>query len=432
MRKWLWLAVILVLIGCTNESESTNETDPLDDLLGVWHGQIEVPNMPLNIQLTFEHDEQDQIVGFIDIPAQGISRYPLSSLEHDEGQVRFQMDVPGQFIEFVSDLPSDGKLTGDFKQQGHTFDFALEEGELMTQSEANEEVDWLSVETEVGTLKGELEQPSEATNETVALIIPGSGPTDRNGNGSGVESDSLKLLAESLASQGVASLRYGKRGAGENQDVSIPEEEMTIERMAEDAVQWIERLNEDYKQVVVIGHSQGALIGQLAALQTDVDGFISIAGAGRPIDDVLQDQLEQQLPQDSMQQASDVLEQLREGNMVEEEAINSELYSIFRPTIQPFLMSWMAYDPADSISELEVPPLIIQGTHDRQVTEEDAERLAEAHDESQLVIVYKMDHVLKVSDGQDDLSNYKNPNEPLSDRMLEALKGYISNETVEK
>ncbi|MDQ0159351.1 alpha/beta hydrolase [Alkalibacillus salilacus] len=429
MRKWIWLALIIVLIGCTSEEEQVTEERTLDELLGQWHGAIEVPNMPLEIQLTFEEDdENEEIVGFIDIPAQGIDQYPLSELELEEEQVRFKMDIPGQFVEFVSDLPHDDTLTGEFSQQGHTFDFELERGELETEPEqASDDINWLTISSDIGDLKGELLQPNSEQTDRVALLIPGSGPVNRDGNSAGTESDTLKLLAESLAEQGTASLRYSKRGVGENQEATIPEEEMTLERMSEDAVAWVERLNEDYEQVIIIGHSQGALVGQLAALQTQVDGFVSLAGAGRTIDDVLNDQLSSQLPQEFEEEAQSILNQLREGELVEEEEISSELYSIFRPTIQPFLMSWMSYDPAELMTQMNIPSLIIQGTHDRQVFEEDAEQLAEANNQAELVMVEGMDHVLKQSDSVEDTLNYQDPEQPLADELLTAIEQYIQN-----
>ncbi|MDQ0352076.1 pimeloyl-ACP methyl ester carboxylesterase [Alkalibacillus filiformis] len=422
--KIFLLAVLLFVVGCSNGEEPEVEENVLEDLLGDWHGTIEVPEVPLNIQVSFEEEEDEEIIGFISIPVQGIDRYPLSDLEVEEEVVSFEMDIPGQFIEFEGELTENETFEGDFNQQGHTFDFKLERG-LLAEEDDQEGINWLTVDTEFGPLQGELLEPEGEDTNTVALIIPGSGPTDRNGNAPGMENDSLKMVAETLAEQNVASLRYSKRGAGENSEVTIPEEELAIEDLVEDAVKWLQKLDgkEQYDEVIVVGHSQGVLIGSLAALQLDVDGLISLAGAGRPMDEVLHDQLEGQLTGDLLEEAEMIIESLVDGEYVEE--VSSELYSLFRPTVQPFLATWFTYNPTDIATSINVPTLIVQGTHDTQVFVEDAENLAESYPNNDLVIVDGMNHVLKDSASPDDMSSYADPSIPLSEELVEEINQFI-------
>ncbi|GEN46017.1 alpha/beta hydrolase [Alkalibacillus haloalkaliphilus] len=422
--KIFLLAVLLFVVGCSNGQEAEVEENVLEDLLGDWHGAIEVPDVPLNIQVSFEEDEDEEVIGFISIPAQGIDRYPLSDLEVEEEVVSFEMDIPGQFIEFEGELTENETFEGDFNQQGHTFDFKLERG-LLAEEDDQEEINWLTVDTEFGPLQGELLEPEGEEAQTVALIIPGSGPTDRNGNSPGMENDSLKMVAETLGEQNVASLRYSKRGAGENSEVTIPEEELAIEDLVEDAVKWLQKLDEkeQYDQLIIVGHSQGALIGSLAALQVDVDGLVSLAGAGRPMSEVLLDQLEGQLTGDLLEEAEMIIESLQEGEYVEE--VSSELYSLFRPTVQPFIATWFTYNPTEIASSITVPTLIAQGTHDTQVFVEDAENLAEAYPNNDLVIVDGMNHVLKDSPSPNDMSSYADPSIPLSEDLVEEINQFI-------
>ncbi|GAA0451620.1 alpha/beta hydrolase [Alkalibacillus silvisoli] len=423
--KLLLITLLLFVVGCTVEEETEDVRDTMSELIGDWNGTIEVPEIPLDIEVSFEEDEEEEVVGFISIPVQGIDRYPLSELEADEGFVSFEMEIPGQFIEFEGELLEEAAIEGDFTQQGHTFDFKLERGELVAKEE-QEEIDWMTVETEFGPLQGEFLQPSDEAASTIALIIPGSGPTDRNGNSPGMENDSLKMIAETLADEGIASLRYSKRGAGENSEVTIPEEELAIEDLVEDAVKWLQKIKneEQFDEVIIVGHSQGALIGSLAALQVNIDGFVSLAGAGRSMDEVLHDQLSLQLPEDLMEEAEMIIEKLSEGEIVEE--VSTDLYSLFRPTVQPFLSTWLTYEPTEIMASVEVPALIVQGTHDTQIFEEDAENLAEAHGDAELVIVEGMNHVLKDSSNPDDLSSYNDPSLPLSEELVEAIQNYVN------
>src|SRR5699024_5858133 len=131
------------------------------------------------------------------------------------------------------------------------------------------------------------------------IIIPGSGPTDRNGNSKALpgKNDSLKMVAEQLAGNGIASIRYDKRGAGKNQSAAIPEEDLDFNRFVEDAEAWVDVLGDDerFSEIGIIGHSQGSLVGMLAAQETDVAAFISLEGPGFPINEGMYEQFKEQL-----------------------------------------------------------------------------------------------------------------------------------------
>src|SRR3954470_15109526 len=65
----------------------------------------------------------------------------------------------------------------------------------------------------IGALDAVLTTPAGVERPPVALLIAGSGSTDRDGNGAQLKAATLKKLAEQLAARGIASLRYDKRGA---------------------------------------------------------------------------------------------------------------------------------------------------------------------------------------------------------------------------
>src|SRR5699024_1326941 len=182
-----------------------------------------------------------------------------------------------------------------------------------------------------------------------------------------------------LAENGIASVRYDKRGAGKNKDAITAEEDMRFDQFIDDALHWVDLLSADdqFTGIGIIGHSQGSLVGMVAAQDDKVDTFVSVAGAGSPIDEVMLQQLKEH----------------KKGRQIEN--VSQALQSEFRPSVQPFLSSWMEYDPADEIQKLDIPTLIINGTRDLQVTKEEADKLHAAKSDAELLIVDKMNHVLK-------------------------------------
>ena len=284
----------------------------------------------------------------------------------------------------------------------------------------------VSVKNVNGELHGTLLLPKEKKNIPVALIIAGSGPTDRNGNSGMMQNNSLKLLATHLAENGIASLRYDKQGVGKSVNASKPEEELRFSDFVDDASHWIDFLakNKRFSSIIVIGHSEGALIGKLASQHEAVDKFVSIAGAGRTIDEIILDQLEDQSVE-LKNQATPVIEQLKQGELVENPP--SELVALFRLSVQPYLISWMELSPVEALKSLAIPSLIIQGTTDIQVKVEEAEKLHQAVSQSELVIIEGMNHVFKDApiDRDANIAAYMDPKLPLSEGFGEAIVGFI-------
>lgn len=280
-----------------------------------------------------------------------------------------------------------------------------------------------------GRLHGTLQLPEGPAPYPVALIIAGSGPTDRDGNSAVIpgKNNSLRLLAEELASHGVASLRYDKRGVGASAAAGGNEEELTFDDFVDDAVGWLEQLEGDdrFSQLVIIGHSEGSLIGMLAAERVHADAFVSLAGPGQNAADILSAQLAAQLPPPLLDESRTIVQELREGREVPE--VNPALLALFRPSVQPYLISWFRYDPAQVLKRLTMPVLLIQGTTDAQVTVAQAERLAAAKPDAEVVILEEMNHVLKrVPAGQPDLTqSYGDPSLPLASGLVETISSFF-------
>lgn len=256
---------------------------------------------------------------------------------------------------------------------------------------------------------GSLLLPPTSEKPPLVIFIAGSGPTDRDGNQSFLKNDSHKKLARGLAKEGIASFRFDKRIL-QVQKLNLREDEFRFEDFVTDAVTVLDHFekSDHFDKIIILGHSQGSLVGMLAGKEK-ANAFISIAGAGRPIDSIIVDQIAQQMPgfRESSRQAFD---EMRESGSTS--SYNPFLESIFRPSVQPFMLSWMLYDPAKEIAELDMPALIINGTNDFQVTESEAELLKKGNPEAELVLLEGMNHVLIKIEGDDTLTNSKSYNEP--------------------
>ena len=287
----------------------------------------------------------------------------------------------------------------------------------------------LALATPTGDIHGSLDLPAAAGPVPVALLIAGSGPTDRNGNIAGMPGGnySHRMLARALADRGVASVRYDKRGIGESAAAAPSEAELRFETYAEDAAAWIRQLSADprFSTLTVVGHSEGSLIGMLAARQAEADAFISIAGIARRASAVLRDQLRPALPPALWQESERILEHLERGEVTD--SVPPALAALYRPSVQPYVISWLQYLPTDEIARLSIPTLVIQGTTDVQVTVDEAEALALARPGAELAIVEGMNHVFKLVSG--DVSaqqpSYFDPDLPIVEELVERIAAFI-------
>lgn len=259
------------------------------------------------------------------------------------------------------------------------------------------------------------------------LIISGSGPTDRNSDSSmaAVKPGSLRLLAEGLASQGVASLRFDKRGVAASLPAATSERELRFATYVDDAVAWARLLMEQpgVKCVVVAGHSEGSLIGMLVARQVPVCGFVSIAGAGRPAAVILREQLAATLPAPTLAAVDSVLAELRAGREVPAVPATDAL---FRPSVQPYLISWLPLDPAAELRGVKAPVLILQGDRDLQVSMVDAQALAAARPDAKLMVLSGVNHVLKdaPADRAGNIATYADPALPIDPRVVSEIAAF--------
>lgn len=259
----------------------------------------------------------------------------------------------------------------------------------------------------------------------LAIIIAGSGPTDRNGNNSSMTSNYLKMLADELNKNGINSFRYDKRGVSKSLgDIKSPNE-IKFSDYVNDAKSIINHFKDTkkYKKIIVIGHSEGSLIGMLSS-KSITDGFISIAGAGVDYLTLIQRQLSNRAPY-IKSMADPIIEQLKKNKLVD--SVPPLLNNLFGTNLQRYLIDASSYHPTVEISKLNIPVLIIQGTNDIQVEVKDAEILHAASSKSRLEIIKGMNHVFRqVSENFIlNLQTYANPDLPIDKNLSLIISDFI-------
>ena len=288
----------------------------------------------------------------------------------------------------------------------------------------------VTLSTDTGEIHGTLSVPDNASR-TAVLIIAGSGPTDRNGNSlvTGIATNTYKMLADSLAAHGYASLRYDKRGIAASVAAGADESQLTFDAYIDDAAAWAEWLaaDERFDRVVLAGHSEGGLIALVAAKRTDkVVAVVTLAGVGESIDATLRRQLGTQ-PEPYRSECMRIIDELKAGRTVSDPM--PELAALFRPSVQPFLISQMRYEPATEARTLTQPLLVVQGTTDIQINLSDAIKLSTVNPRTRLAIISEMNHVLKPCaslDQQTQMMTYINDTLPLAPTLVATIVDFLS------
>lgn len=300
----------------------------------------------------------------------------------------------------------------------HTFSWAQEAKEV-------------KVKTDLGKIYGSLLTTEKKKESPIVIIIPGSGPTDRDGNSVLVQTNNYKLLAEGLLKEGISSLRYDKLMVGKS-EATIEEKDLKFEDNVTIVNAWIDYLNaKKFENIILIGHSEGSLIGMLAAQTGKVNKYISIAGTGRTIDKVLIEQLNDQTPS-IISEVRMIFKKLKKGKKATN--VSPELAGLFRPSVQPYLISWLKFDPKEEIGEVRIPTLIVHGSTDIQVTEEDAHLQYGGSKAAELVIIDGMNHIFKEApmNKEKNTETYYKPGLPLHPELLPTLVTFIKKSEASK
>ncbi|MFC6102672.1 alpha/beta hydrolase [Olivibacter domesticus] len=297
----------------------------------------------------------------------------------------------------------------------------------VSKSPANFPEEEVKIKVKGGIIGGTIMTPKNPQKGMpIALIIAGSGPTNRNGNNPyGAQSNTYLLLAEALADNGIASFRYDKRLIGESAHFENNQNKVVFNDFVEDAVilgQFL-KSRKDFGKLYIIGHSEGSNIGMIAAQQLNPAAFISIAGPGENLAKILETQL---LTQPHLaDEAKPIINLLVQGKTVKK--VPPELNGLFDSSIQPFIISSFKVEPLAEIKKLTMPILLVAGTNDLQVPFNHAEKLKQANPKAVLLLIKNMNHVLKTAPAsqQANLKTYANPNLPLNTDLIIGLINFL-------
>jgi len=291
---------------------------------------------------------------------------------------------------------------------------------------------YCQVKTEEVLLKnGAIELPGTLsyTEEKSPLIIwvHGSGNIDRNGNQQGtmIKANYIQQFREAVNKEGIAFYSYDKRTSTPKNMSLIMKEGVVFKDFIDDVSIAVNKFKDDerFTQIILAGHSQGSLVA-MSALE-NVDKYISIAGAGETVDKTLIKQITNQNGELG-KAAANHFKELGETGTIKD--VNPMLMTIFSPQNQPFFKSWMSYDPIAILKEVNIPILIVNGNKDLQVKESDAEALHKANPSSKMVIIDKMNHLLKVIEkDEDNMKSYLSPDFKISDELIETVTEFVKN-----
>ena len=368
------------------------------NISGEWKGNIDINGNQLPIIFHFQKNDSGKIDGKWDSPKQNAIGLPFSAINLKDDSIYLVIKMiagsyDGKFINADS-------IAGIWEQNGNKIPLNLSRSSQIAEPAMPLSVypgeKEISITSAGGSkLYGTL--LSKNNQQKIAIIVAGSGPTDRNGNSTmAPPTNEYEMLAHSLDSQNIATFRYDKRGVAKSTFPDFKEKDIVFDDYVKDAEKIFDYLHDTlgFKNIYFIGHSEGSLIAMLASQKSKVKGYISIAGAGRPIDVILEEQMQHQpLPDSVKQQIPVIFNQLKQGKEVDN--IPTDLAPLFRKSVQPYMISWLKYSPEKEIKKLNCPILILQGSCDIQVKEEDANNLHEANKKSILEIIPSMSHTLK-------------------------------------
>lgn len=397
------------------------------DLAGDWKGEIEVNNLQIPIVFHFYKDSAKQLAGSWESPSQNAKNLPCSEIAVNGDSIVVGLKIIAGYYS--------GKLTGTDSiagiwHQGNG-ESILNLKKFVDTSTAitypgEKEISLFSAVT--SKLHGTL--LSKSNHQKLVIIIAGSGPTDRNGNNPmGDKAYSYEMLAHALDSQNIATFRFDKRGVAQSIPADFNEANLTFDDYIKDAKKIFDYMHDTlgFKDIFFAGHSEGSLIGMIASEQKKVKGFISIAGAGRPLDVIINEQVNKQsLPDSLKEKITYIFNELKKGKQVDDVPV--VLNALFRKSVQPYIISWLKYDPVTEIKKLDCAVLIVQGSCDIQVKTEDAENLHNANKKSKLDIISLMTHTLKNtgSDCKDENNRtYTDPSLPLNKQLVSDIVNFV-------
>jgi len=283
--------------------------------------------------------------------------------------------------------------------------------------------------TLTGQIAGTLTMPVNVSGKIPVILIMGdAGPTDRDGNNekTGITCSPYKTLAHDLAKKGIATVRYDKRSVGESTSVT-KESQLRVDDYSDDAVTLIGVLNDDprFSKIILFGHGEGALVGMIACIDQPVRGFIVAECASEQGDKILMNEMKSK-PSYQADEVKAILDSLRKGKLTEN--VDPAIYNIAGPIKQNYLMSWCRLVPTRGIKGLKIAALVIQGSTDLVITEDNGEKLKKAKSDAVLLVIKGMNHIFKdaPADPDQNMATYTKPDVPLSAALVPGIADFVN------
>jgi len=411
------------------------------ELEGSWDGFLSYMGTDMAIALNFLNEDAGW-VGRMDIPPQNAFDMALSDVGFSNGALK--ATLPGLTPLAIEATVSADKLSGAFSQgpaagsiratrsgDGDSLRAAMRAKEAAAAAALDPSIVSREVFIDIpgGRLYGTLSAPLSSKPASAVLVIPGSGPTDRDGNSMLLpgKNDSLLRLGNGLVKAGFLVLRVDKRGIGKSVWPGLREEDMTIGQMAGDAGAWLAYLRaaEGIKRIATIGHSEGALVALLSAREAKPEYLVLLAPLSADFFDTLFKQLAG-MPEDYLRRARFIYEELKVGRYVNK--VDADLLPLFRPSVQPYMRSLIEHRPAALLAAQGIPTLVVAGGRDLQIELADAKALASARPGVGFLPLEDMNHVLKAvkPDLADNQAAYSQPSYPLAEGLVSGIAEFLS------
>ncbi len=449
MKKIIIILFLITLLLSFNNFAMAIERS---ELTGQWEGEINISGQKLGIIVKISENEED-LVGSLDIPAQGAMGIPLGKINLENNDVFLTVPMLQGNVKFKGKLEN-SKISGDFKQSGYSFPFELRK--VSDKIEAKKEINYatgnyeieekeIKVEVEGGELAGTLALPKKINKELpIVILVAGSGPTDRDGNNLllNVEINTLKEIAHYLSSNGIMTFRYDKRGIKESSALMKGETDSFL-KYRDDLMTVIDYFNSYEKvkndELYVLGHSEGAMLTIMAAEKgSNVNGLILLSGSGHTFAKTLRTQITaiaeqyskagyENINEEMLKALDDMYEAVRNDSDfdINDYTIPDKMKDTYLSIInqRKFTKDWLDVNPVQLLNNVDEDVCIIQGTTDSRVGVEDAKLLASAvpEDHLEIHILEGINHYLKKAE-----TGNPAPEKRINENLLKTVKNFVN------
>lgn len=345
---------------------------------GAWNGELDVMGSKLPLVFNFSPNGCT-----MDSPSQNAKGIPAEKTVTDDGTIKVTVGMIGATFEGKM---ADGEIKGTFTQNGYPLPLTLKAGKLTVKRPQTPVPPFPYKEESVSftnagyTFNGTLTLPENYTKETpVVLMVTGSGQQNRDEEM--FEHKPFAVIADALARQGIASLRYDDRGWGDARSVKFMN--FTVEDFCEDAAAVLPLLRKRFSKVGFLGHSEGGTIALILAAEGKADFIVSLAGMAISGKETLVMQNRQAmsaigLPKETVDtycnSISKALDEIASGKKASEinidgmpEALKPITIKALQQADTPYIRHFLNIDVSKLLSKIKCPVLALNGTKDTQV-----------------------------------------------------------------